>query len=192
MNRYLVRVKKPNCISFEDAEKVLKEIRKVLKEKGKDVKVGNLRVSTYAIEFDIFIMGIKESELANLLPKPYNEILTLRKLNESLNLSKKQVFILAKNLFNQERYWEVHEVLEEVWKKEKGNKKALLQGLILVASALVHYQRNEKEVGISMLKRALEKLNNSSYGKEYEFDIEKIRGEIKKIVREKKVKFFRI
>ena len=61
-------------------------------------------------------------------------------------------------MFNQERFWEAHEVLEEIWHPAKGVDRDVIQGLILTAAALVHYQKNEKAVCLSILARALPKL----------------------------------
>ncbi|HET7560458.1 MAG TPA: DUF309 domain-containing protein [Limnochordia bacterium] len=41
-------------------------------------------------------------------------------------------------LFNAERFWESHEVLEQPW---RSNRSRFYQGLILMASAYVHVQR---------------------------------------------------
>ena len=62
-------------------------------------------------------------------------------------------------MFNQERFWEAHEVLEEIWHPATGVERDIIQGLILTAAALVHYQKNEKAVCVSILGRAMEKLS---------------------------------
>ena len=51
-----------------------------------------------------------------------------------------------------------HEVLEGLWKISTGGEKDLLNGIILVAAAMVHFQKNEIGIGISILKRAMVKL----------------------------------
>ncbi|MDM7324494.1 MAG: DUF309 domain-containing protein, partial [Thermus sp.] len=42
----------------------------------------------------------------------------------------------AWHLFQKGRYFEAHEVLEEVWREAHGEKRRFLQGLILLAAAL--------------------------------------------------------
>ena len=52
--------------------------------------------------------------------------------------------------------------MEGAWKQSKGSEKELIQGLILVAAALVHFQKNEDEICLSVLGRALDKLHDKS------------------------------
>jgi len=44
------------------------------------------------------------------------------------------------DLFNGERFFEAHEVWEEVWRSKTPEPKQLLQGLIQVAVAMVHHR----------------------------------------------------
>src|SRR4029077_1218516 len=66
----------------------------------------------------------------------------------------------ARSLFNEERYWEAHELLEGLWKLKQGQEKQLLQGLILTAAALVHVQKNELKPVAPMLQDAARRLEN--------------------------------
>jgi uncharacterized protein len=66
------------------------------------------------------------------------------------------------DLFNEERYWESHEVLEQVWSTSTGAGRDALQCLILTAAAFVHYQKNEPEICLSVLKRAREKAGDGT------------------------------
>ena len=52
-------------------------------------------------------------------------------------------------------FWEVHEVLEGLWKERQGREKQLLQGLILVAASLVHAEKDEMAVTWRMMGDAL-------------------------------------
>jgi hypothetical protein len=49
-------------------------------------------------------------------------------------------------LFNQWRFWEAHEVLEKLWRITRGDVREVLQGLIQLAAAFVHWQ-HENEGG---------------------------------------------
>ena len=73
-------------------------------------------------------------------------------------VEKEQAISEGISYFNNERFWECHEILEGVWKNCNGNEKFLVQGLILVAAGLVHYQKDEDAICISIFNRALEKL----------------------------------
>jgi predicted metal-dependent hydrolase len=49
-------------------------------------------------------------------------------------------------LWNQQRYYEAHDVLEQLWLKEKSAKQArFLQALIQAAGAFVHLQKNYEQ-----------------------------------------------
>jgi predicted metal-dependent hydrolase len=45
-------------------------------------------------------------------------------------------------LFNEERFFEAHEVLEELWLVSNGEQKTFYQGLIQCAVALAHWKKN--------------------------------------------------
>lgn len=49
-------------------------------------------------------------------------------------------------LFNQGKYFESHEILEELWRKTSGKKKRFYQGLIQAAVAL-HHAKNQNAPG---------------------------------------------
>jgi predicted metal-dependent hydrolase len=68
-----------------------------------------------------------------------------------------------------------------VWKKTLEEEKDLIQGIILVAAALVHYQKNENDICLSILKRATEKIGNAS-GKYYNIDIDVLRNKVQEII----------
>jgi len=75
--------------------------------------------------------------------------------------------------FNNERFWECHEALEGAWKQCTGDEKELIQGLILVAAALVHYQKDENTICLSVLGRALKKLHSKS-GEYYKINVDRL------------------
>jgi len=63
-------------------------------------------------------------------------------------------------LFNQQKYWECHEELEELWLSDRGdNARFVYWAIIQVATCLIHY-REENIIGANgMLKKALEKIS---------------------------------
>lgn len=89
-----------------------------------------------------------------------HKIITLRILDTPPNqLVEEEALNEGVDLFNEERYWESHETLEQIWHSSKGPKREALQGLILTAAALVHFQRDEQRICLSVLRRARTKLN---------------------------------
>ena len=93
--------------------------------------------------------------------------------------------------FNEQRFWECHEVLEGVWKSIDGEEKRLINGLILVAAALVHYQKDEDEICISIFNRALEKLENSN-GMYYGINIDRTKSLVSDMIKTKEISIFEI
>jgi predicted metal-dependent hydrolase len=61
-------------------------------------------------------------------------------------------------LFNEGFYFECHEFLEEVWRKEKGKEKSFLHGLIHSAVAFYHMEYRNYEGAASYLKRGYHRL----------------------------------
>lgn len=129
-------------------------------------KVINLRVTPRAIEFDLFCVPGTPLDPFFEVWAPLGPRLTSKRLDLPAG---RQVFTPveaqaiaaeARRLFNEHRFWEVHEVLEGLWKERRGSEKQLIQGLILTAAALVHWQKNEVKVMWSMLQDAMRRLEN--------------------------------
>jgi hypothetical protein len=97
----------------------------------------------------------------------------------------------AVQLFNDERYWEAHEALEYVWKNATGIEKELLNGIILVAAAFVHDEKDEQDVCISILQRARKKLDRDS-GIYQGIDTNRIADRVSEIISTGRVERFTI
>jgi predicted metal-dependent hydrolase len=85
----------------------------------------------------------------------------------------------ARHLFNEEKFWHVHEALERIWLKRHGDEKALLQGLIIGAASLVHWQKEEFPVCWRMMADAVHRLE----GKQalyYGWDVAAFRAHLQK------------
>lgn len=70
------------------------------------------------------------------------------------------------HLFNTQKFFEAHEVLEAVWLKAEGERKALLHGLIQVAAAFHHHRRCNPDGFRSLLEKGCKKLER--FGAEVE------------------------
>ncbi len=64
-------------------------------------------------------------------------------------------------LFNNRRYFECHEVWEELWTPERGPRRLFLQALIHFAVALYHRERGNPVGAIRQLRKGLHKLSAS-------------------------------
>jgi predicted metal-dependent hydrolase len=189
--RFLVRLSNQDRASAVDRKQLTRRAYESVRTLGADI--GNLRVSSTAIELDLLLES--ENGLHDAMKALENEIgpmLTLRKLQfESPATNKMEAVESGLKLFNQERYWESHEALESAWKMADGDEKEILQGLILVAAALVHWQKNEKEVTLSVLKRARDKL--AAHETEYSgIDLRSLTDKIEKMLEATEPEFFRL
>jgi len=185
--RYLIRIG-PNLVyEPEDHSDLLAQVRILIHTlPGKAI---NLRVTARAIEFDLFCDP--ETDLTSFLPqlKPLGEVMTCKRLDLPPGpVQPQQIVNEARQLFNEHRFWEVHEVLEGLWKVIQGNEKQLVQGLILCAAALVHAQKDELTVTWPMMADALRRLQGQPtvyYG----WEIEKFRDHFTRVLAEKKLDF---
>ena len=193
MRRFLVRVDNLRRFTQLDTIQLLIRLRKEVEQFRGVVK--NLRVSENAVEFDLYTVD-DNSKIRSLeeLGKNFGDVLTAKSLDLDQKLeSKENVIKETRNLFNQQRYWESHETLEQVWRKEAtGAQKDVQQGLILVASAMVHFQKNENDVCLGMIPRAIAKLDHWDEPDYYGINLADLKLKLQEILKSKRVVPFKI
>jgi uncharacterized protein len=147
------------------------------------------RVATNFVEFDV---DVDEEKLDIVVEKltPIGRLVNARHVVEE-EIEKDSGIKDGIFYFNNERFWESHEAWEGAWKKCFGKEKELVQGLILVAVAFAHSQKNDDSIGIGVLGRALEKLGNSP-AEYHSIDVEKIRNKVKKMKTKNQLSIFKI
>ena len=186
--RYLVRLTNDRAYTPKDVRVLQEKIRKLF---GSHERIGNLRVSTTAIEFDLFEDQTELDRSETILESEISKIISVRPIdNRPSNRSADEALEEGVRLFNEERFWESHEALEEIWHPAKGIDRNIIQGLILTAAAFVHYQKNEADVCISILGRALEKLGLTNDFRD--LNIRQLRSEIKSIIDQKMPQLLKI
>lgn len=164
---------------------------------GARARLTNIRVSNLNIQADLFVdCGAQKLEdcVGRLLGehRPQDIVdLTVERYSAS---EPERVLERAAQLFNQERFWEVHEAIETLWRAEPpGPRKELLQGVILVAAAFVHKQKNREEVGLKVLGRALQKLKSAKdQGKIGPIDTQTLIARVEAMLRKGIMEPFRI
>jgi hypothetical protein len=161
-----------------------------VKDKGADV--GNLRVSSVAVEFDLLSTSREVMERCLMrLEETFGPALTIRELdsyNQALNPA--QALREGVVLFNEERYWESHESLEAVWRISAGVEREILQGIILLAASLVHLQKDESAVALSIMRRANPKLPQE--GTLGNIDLTELKRRLGKILAENQPTFLKL
>lgn len=184
MERYMLHLKNQNYIP-KNASDLLHQARDICSELN--VTFRDARVSKKYLEFDISVKKEKLDELVQKL-KILGELDHAKHVVEEKK-SKEDSINEGIYYFNNERFWECHEILESVWKNCYEGEKDLVQGIILVAAALVHYQKNENQICISILSRALEKLSNAS-GNYYAIDVDSLKNKISEMINSGQISTF--
>jgi len=171
----------------KDSQTLLHDARRLTS--GMIIVVRDTRVSNKYVEFDISIAKENLDELVEKL-RPIADLDHARHVIEE-DIEKEDGIEQGISYFNNERFWECHEAFEGVWKKLISQEKELVNGIILVAASLVHFQKDEDDICISILGRAQEKLESSS-GKYFGIDIDKLKSTINKIRESRKISIFKI
>ncbi len=179
MARYLARLSNEKGHEPGETERVAETIREIL---GSKQSIGHLRIGSKAIEFDLFADDASDLEAKRIvLEKQVARVLTLKRLDlPPIPREKLEVLREGLDLFNEERFWECHEVLEQVWHPARGIERNIIQGLILTAAALVHHQKGESDVCLSMLGKALVRLG--SVDQYHGIDLNHVRREVRQMV----------
>lgn len=156
---------------------------------GMDVILRDCRVSTKYVEFDV---SIDKAEIDSLIEKlkPIAPLDHARQIVEE-EIEKEKAIKMGVSYFNDERFWEAHEVFEGVWKNSYEGEKELVQGIILAAAALVHYQKAEDNICISVLGRSLDKLARAT-GLYHNIDVDVLRKKINEIKNSGQISLFTI
>lgn len=186
MARYIVHLQN-NGLNAKNAKDLLERARSLVNDDT--VILRDTRVSSKNIEFDISVA----SEQLDFLLKKLSNIAPIASYNQIVDraIEKEHAIEFGRSLFNNERYWECHEVLEGVWKNTSGNEKELLQGMILTSAAFVHSQKDEDDICLSILNRALEKLQHTK-GIYYGIDTDRFKQLVANIIATKSIQYFRI
>ena len=172
----------------KDADLLLSRARSVLS--GLDVIIRDARVSSDHIEYDtsfastedLLVIESKLCDIGNLIGV-YQVV--------DREYQKNQALPLAIKFFNEEKYWIAHEILEGVWKKSEGKEKQLLNGLILVAAAFVHYQKNESKIALGIMRRAQEKLRLAS-GDYFQINVDSLKRDLNFIVKSSSISLVKL
>src|SRR5713101_6902383 len=99
MMRYLVRLANDQGHTPKDVKTLQTRIRELL---GSEDKIGNLRISTSAIEFDLFAEQADLNTSRSLLESKISRVVTLRSIDSRVpTREEKEVLREGIDLFNQ-------------------------------------------------------------------------------------------
>ena len=186
MERYMIHLKNNEYLPSHSSD-LVHRARELCADMHASIRVA--RVASTFLEFDV---SINHDDFDILIEKlsSIGDLDNARHVFEE-KIEKEEGMKDGIFYFNSERFWESHESLEGVWKQCYGKEKELVQGIILLAVAFAHRQKNEISIGVGMLGRALEKLGDSPamYGN---IDVDMIRNKIKKMQESKDLTIFEI
>jgi hypothetical protein len=187
--RYLVRIANNQAYRPADVQRVSTMIRNVL---GSKESASHFRVATNTLEFNMFAKNENElDERRRLLTQKPFKIIDVRLLDTAPKVvDKQEALIEGIQLFNEERFWECHEALEQAWHPSKGVERDAIQSIILTAAAFVHYQKGEEETCLSILRRARDKM--ASAENHEKMDFRQLRQNIDEILDSGKIQLFKI
>ena len=176
-----------DSFSPKDAKRILVSAQQSVTP---DIVVRDARVSELFVELDC---SLPEGETLDELLSGLSKISAPTGHEEirEVHLDKEGSMARAIQCFNSQKYWSAHEALEQVWRTAIGSEKALLNGIILAAAALVHFQKDETEICLSILKRAEAKLHDAS-GSYHAIDIKALKANISQILTSGTITIFSI
>lgn len=189
MARYLLRVANKEGYSPRDVELVASKIRTIL---GSRESASHFRVATDALEFNMFARDEQElDDRQRRLTQNLFKIVSVKHLDTPPKaVSKEEALAEGVRLFNEERFWECHEVLEQAWHVSKGIERDAIQSIILTAAAFVHHQKGEEEICLSIMKRARAKM---ALAKTYEtVDLEGLEKNMDEILASARIRLFKL
>lgn len=186
MDRFMLHLKNGRY-GPADAKMLLGRARDL--SSGMSLTVRDTRVSSRYIEYDI---SVPKEDLDGLVARlePVGSLDHARHIVEE-EIPKDDAIRDGVRYFNTERFWECHEALEGVWKKCYEGEKDLVQGIILVAAALVHHQKDEDDICLSILGRAIKKLADAQ-GTYFGIDVNRIREKASAMISSGKISTFEI
>jgi uncharacterized protein len=184
--RFLVRM----TATKVQKEDLLQAVKTIARTFGVDPR--NPKWTSYgALELDIFSPTRADFDLFITAVEPLAEFEFAKDLSTVPAYKlEDELFAEARELFNTERYWECHEVLESVWRTKQGDDKRLLQGIILVCAGFVHHQKGEAKVALGVFRRSVPLLDyQGDYGG---FKVSRLRKNVEKLIQTGRVANFKL
>lgn len=157
---------------------------------GLDRTIRDARVATSHVELDVSVDRSRIGELVGLLG-PVGGPVRARLLEEGAE--GQEAVAEGASHFNAERFWESHEALEGPWAAcaNPSAERDALQGVILAAAALVHHQKAEDRISLSILARAAAKLERAP-DEHAGIDVAAVRAEVASMLSSRRVRPFLI
>jgi hypothetical protein len=170
----------------EDLEKLLTVIEVIEKECVEtDERIGKVIVSEFPLirkENNKLSLNRKEldpftEEYLKEKATTYREFLQTLENFEPVGNDIEKNIQMARKLFEAKLYFEVHELLEELWMVESGKYREFIQALIQVGAAYYHLT-NYNLKGFEFLLKSARELLEPYSGKIYKIDVDRLKKEL--------------
>ncbi len=126
----------------------------VLENMGADKIIFRRHSDSVEIDFSVPI-GHKLSQIE----KQIGDFISMNPVKEDFsNLSTREMLELVEELIKEERFWEAHNVLEDIWKKQNGQNKKTVHDIIGVVVSQIKIQMGQMETGEKVYYRNLNAL----------------------------------
>lgn len=181
--RYMIHLYN-NGHTRHDAPALLRQARSLVEP---SYIIRDIRIASSHIELDTTIPNRSLSILLRNI-SPLGACRDTRHVIE-YEIPKDEAISEGIRFFNDERFWECHESFEGVWKGCYEGERDLVQGIILAAAGLVHYQKSQDQVCLSIFERALDKLSCAA-GKYHGIDIDSLRRRLQEMVKSGRISTF--
>ncbi|GAB6945447.1 DUF309 domain-containing protein [Vulcanisaeta sp. JCM 14467] len=121
------------------------------------LRIINVRIANDHVEIDLYIDDITIEKIKSL-GFVIKELINIE--GESNNEGYNEEYAVRRyiELFNKERFWEAHEVLEKIWHR---NRNEGIRGLIILAAAFVKIQENNPGAFKRLMMTAKELIMNN-------------------------------
>lgn len=127
-----------------------------LENMGADMLILRRHTDIMEIDFRLSISGDFSVTLSGV-----SGIVSFIQVQEDFSdKDEKTLLDLAEHLISQERFWEVHNMLEEIWKRIKGRQKEIVHDLIGIIVSQIKVQMNQQQTGETVYLRNLSKLKS--------------------------------
>ena len=141
-------------LSPVDRMTLLTNIRRAVK-----FRVINARIASDHVELDVDVSGLSDIDELRRLGFEVMEVVNIEdeaRVDNELDMGSSITKYVE--LFNRERFWEAHEVLEKIW---RSNRDEGIRGLIILAAAFVKIQENNPGAFKRLMMTAKELIMNN-------------------------------
>ena len=188
LHRYMAYLKNEG-FGPKDARLLLSKARQIVEKY--DILIRDVRVSNRFIEFDISLGNVEDLEKIRSIFSFIGQYIDGYKVVEK-DLKIEESLILAKKLFNEEKSLDYTRIArrcmeKSLWRRERFTK--WTHSCCCLHS--LHYQKNEKDIALSIMRRALKKLTAANE-KYFGIDVVSIKSQVSEMVKSSTIQNFTI